>query len=182
MRKFSLNLVLATAVLCLSSSLADPAWSQSRLQDRDGRQTVAPSQMEQQPMLSEELAQPSKTKAGARLETAPSSDLPGLPDISPNARITTQSEREGSEGSKHTNASPGGIVYPSGIPSEIRIGPQEPTPPWQRTFLAGLLVFQLIVCVVWAITFKMAYGSNRTASEVDHESGKLVTGPGPRFR
>lgn len=144
---------------------SDPsALAQSLLQTPSGRQTVAPSDMPQQPTLNEDFANPSKMNSRTIPPAGP--DMPGVPGIEPPGRKATTGPGMIQNGSGEMSAPlrmktsndaigtvetprTGGIVLPEGIPSSVRIGPMEPVPMWQRAALGFWLALQLVVlCVV----------------------------------
>jgi hypothetical protein len=159
------GVLVAASLMVLSASL--PANAQSRLQTPRGDQTVAPSQMPQQPTLNEDFANPTKINQ----KTTPpvtGPDMGGIPGIEPPGRKATQGPgmiRNGNgdmsapQNMKQMPATPngqpqaqtprtGGIVLPQGVPSSVRVGPVEPVPVWQRALLAIWLTIQLAVLIV----------------------------------
>ena len=153
------NKLLAARVLALGAMVmmcvgtGSPADAQSRGTDSQGRQTIGPSEIPQQPMLQDELANPRIT-GGARSSENTTIDQPGIVDM-PGARTSTQQDLE-NPSLPHTEQPGDSIVMPPGIPTDVRIGPVEPTPNWERAVLAGILIFQLIITVLWGITAYIA--------------------------
>lgn len=143
--------VVAASLLLLSETAG---FAQSQLQTPDGRQTVAPSDMPQQPSLNEEFSDPSKINQ----KTTPSTgiDMPGLPTFNdPNAGQKPRNQHtilndEAPGGSPDVGA----ITYPNGVPSTVRIGPMEEVPMWQRVLLGAFLLLQLAVMVIAAVVLQ----------------------------
>lgn len=168
--------LLVAVTLGLSLFAADPsALAQQRLQTPEGRQTVAPSDMPQQPTLNEDFANPSKQNTMV-VPPAGGSARPGIPGIeSPGRKATTgpgmikngnMDERVGPVQMQPQPAQPGqqptvntprtgGIVLPEGIPSSVRIGPVEPVPIWERAMLALFLTVNLAVISIIAVAMQI---------------------------
>lgn len=177
--------LLAAGVMLL---VADPsALAQQRLQTPDGRQTVAPSDMPQQPTLNEDFANPSKQNQ----RVSPPSvgvDMPGMPGVeTPGRKATTPPGIIRNEGvgqgeptlmqpapqdARGTVASPrtGGTVLPQGVPSSVRIGPVEPVPVWQRAALAIWLTAQLAVLVILGVIMQL----NKRRNEDLYQGGSII--------
>ncbi len=120
----------------------------------EGSQTPAPSQMPQQPTLEQEYANPSNQN----LRVSPPSvgvDMPGTPGVElPGRKAKTGPGGTGTDNQVQTPRT-GGIVYPQGIPSSVRIGPVHQTPLWQRGLLATWLTLQLLVLLAVAIALQI---------------------------
>jgi hypothetical protein len=147
------------AVVLMAAGTGSPASAQTRGTDAQGRQTIGPSEIPQQPMLKDELANPRIT-GGARSNDVHTNDFPGMTtggrvvDM-PGARTSTQQELENPNLPK-TEQPGDSLTMPPGIPTDVRIGPVEPTPDWERAVMAGILIFQLIITVLWGITAYIA--------------------------
>lgn len=159
------GVLVAASLMVLSASL--PANAQSRLQTPRGDQTVAPSDMPQQPTLNEDFANPSKINEKV-VPPVTGPDMGGIPGIELPGRKETQGpgmiqnghgDMSAPQNMKPTEATPGGqpqaetprtggVVLPQGIPTSVRIGPVEPVPAWQRVLLGVWLVLQLGVLIV----------------------------------
>ncbi len=163
----AITMAAVCSILCGQSSLA-----QSRYQTGQGRQTVAPSQMPQQPSAAEDFS----IKRNIELNSIPQDalDQPGLPSITgknpgvgestkPQPRMTSEGPAKAGTGvPPKPVTTPGGVpqegslVLPGGVPSTVRIGPIEPIPTWFRWALAGFILFQFVVVSVTAIALYMS--------------------------
>jgi hypothetical protein len=158
--------------------------AQSRLQTPEGRQTVAPSDMPQQPTLSEEFGKKSKVD----LKAVPPSvgiDQPGVPAIQhppvpaeesrhrvPPGTVTGTGAAVPQIGPTVPGVRPstGEIVYPEGIPSSVRIGALEPTPFWQRAVLGAALLLQFFVlCIVGFAVYR-----GKVVHDDRFQGGKII--------
>jgi hypothetical protein len=159
------GVLVAASLMVLSAGL--PANAQSRLQTPRGDQTVAPSQMPQQPSLNEDFANPTKIN-GKTMPPVNGPDLGGLPGVEVPGRKATQGpgmikngtgdasspmpmkEVPRAQNGQPIQATPrtGGMVLPQGVPTSVRVGPVEPVPVWQRALLAIWLTIQLAVLIV----------------------------------
>ncbi len=110
-------------------------------------ETGPPTNMPQQPTLEQEYANPKNQKGRV---SSPSAGLgmPGLPGIQP---PTGNSK----PGTRALSPPSGGIVFPEGIPSSVRIGPVYNVPLWQRALLGTWLTLQLAVLVTVAVALQI---------------------------
>lgn len=159
-----------SAVAMITAGTGSPASAQTRGTDAQGRQTIGPSEIPQQPSLKDELANPRIT-GGARSSENLTIDQPGMVDM-PGARTSTQTELD-NPSLPHTEQPSDSLVMPPGIPTDVRIGPVEPTPPWERAVLAGILIFQLIITVLWAVT---AYIAKARADRLERAGHDIMPG------
>lgn len=179
-----LGLIAASVAFAVSDPLA---LAQQRLQTPDGRQTVAPSDMPQQPTLSEDFANPTKINERSGSPSV-GVDMPGLPGIETPGRKPVQGPgtimnaqpdpndpvrmREAPADPRGTVETPrtGGIVLPQGVPSSVRIGPVYEVPMWQRAALGFWLALQLVVLMAVAVTMQIF----KRRSEDEHQGGSII--------
>jgi hypothetical protein len=178
--------VVVGASLAILSSASQPAGAQMRLQTPRGDQTVAPSQMPQQPTLNEEFANPSKiNRKVSPPVTGP--DMPGMPGIEGPGNKPVQAPGMIQNGEDATNSNmkqqptsgngqptvntprTGGMVLPQGLPTSVRIGPVEPVPVWQRAALALFLTLELVVLGLVGVALTLF--KNR---DVDEHDGHII--------
>lgn len=166
--------VVLGASLAILSSASQPAVAQMQMQTPRGDQTVAPSQMPQQPTLGEDFANPSKINQKVSPPvTGP--DMGGTPGIEPPGRkptqgpgiiqnlkditapLTTRQQGPVNAVGQPTAETPrtGGLVLPQGVPTSVRIGPMQPIPLWQRAALALFLTLELFVLAVVAVALTL---------------------------
>jgi hypothetical protein len=180
--------IVVGASLAILSSASVPSFAQSRMQTPRGDQTVAPSQMPQQPSLNEDFANPSKINQKVQPPvTGP--DMPGIPGVEGpgrkpvtgpgmiqngngemNGPLNMKQQPAGANG-QPTAETPrtGGMVLPQGIPSSVRIGPVEPVPMWQRAALAFWMTINLVVLLMVAVGMTLM-----KKRDVDEYGGHII--------
>jgi hypothetical protein len=185
--------VAAVALLSWVISPATPAFAQGKFQSPDGRQTIAPSDMPQQPTLNEEFSRRAK---GNTIPEPTGPDWGGVHNINlgssgnspdksgavPQGPIQEHRNQPQNQQTKAPNlpneapttapggpSSPGALVLPQGEPSTVRTGPIEPVPVWTRVILAIWVLFMAGVTTVVAIALTAV--KNR---EIDELGGHLI--------
>lgn len=167
------GLVLGVSLATLLSA-SQPMFGQMELQTPRGDQTVAPSQMPQQPTLGEDFANPSKINekvsppvTGPDMGGTPGIEPPGRkptqgPGIIQNSKDITAPLQTRQQGPVNAVGQPtaetprtGGLVLPQGVPTSVRIGPIRPVPLWQRVALAFFLTVELVVLAVVALALTL---------------------------
>jgi hypothetical protein len=188
--------VVMAASLMMLATASDPAFAQQRLQTPRGDQTVAPSEMPQQPSLADDMANPSKMNENVIPRVPP--DIPGVPGVEPPGTkpstgpgTTINSGSATPEGMQVVPTAPGGqplqetpraggIVGPEGTPSSVRIGPVEPIPVWQRATLAIWLTVQFVVLLAVAIAMTLLKVRNDERDNAGHIIHPDTTNPSLR--
>lgn len=186
------NLRLALVVSSMSVFLmtVQSAQAQFKFQRADGHQTVAPSDMPQQPSMSEEFT----TKSNMMNNSTPQSslDLPGTPGVvnsAPNVQTPIGKIQDNQQARQANNTggsssqlpqshattpgqapTPGSLVYPNGMSSATRIGPVEPTSMWTRFALAAFLMIQFAAMTIVAIVLQR----KTTRHEIEYQGGHII--------
>jgi hypothetical protein len=189
--------MVALSLLLIGVS-TQPALSQSKMQTPGGHQTVAPSDMPQQPSITEELQ--NKSKMYTKTAPSPVLDQPGMPTFQPSNEklskgpiVTPRQAQNGAAkpgmpqnksqvkgnpvltpGSEATapggTPQPGALVMPQGEPSTVRVGPMEPTPIWARAILGVVLLFQFLMMSIIGVALHI----NKTRNDDLYQGGKII--------
>jgi hypothetical protein len=162
----NLRLALIVSSMSLFLMTGQSAHAQYRFQTADGHQTVAPSDMPQQPSMAEEFM--TKSNMMNNSSPQPSLDLPGTPGVvNGPPSIQTPNGKFINPGQPPTS---GSLVYPNGISSATRIGPVEPTPIWTRVALGVFLMVQFAAMTVVAIVLQR----KTTRHDLEYQGGHII--------
>lgn len=169
-RNVRLALVVSSMSLFLMN--AQPAHAQYKLQTPDGHQTVAPSDMPQQPTLPEEF-QKNASRGSRSIAPSVGVDMPGMPSVTPlnESRLSTHTaSSQNGVTAPGQPPQPGSLVLPDGVSSSTRIGPVNPTPFWERAALATFLMIQFAAVLIIAVVLQRT----KVVKDAEFQGGHII--------